>query len=153
VADVMTSPVVTATPDATIEDVARLMIERNIGSVVITDAMGSPVGIVTETDFEVADDPIPFTFLKWPRVLGKYVWSGESLEGIYREMRERHVDSVMSSPVEAVDVNASLWQAVQLMVLRDIKRVPVLDGQRLVGIVSQHDLLNCLLDESGHAGT
>jgi CBS domain-containing protein len=147
----MTSPVVTAAPDATVEEVARLMVERNVGSVVITDAAGSPVGIVTETDFEVADHPIPFTFFKWPHVLGKYVWSEESLEEIYRETRERHIDSVMSSPVETVEADASLWRAVQLMVLRDIKRVPILDEGRLVGIVSQHDLLKCLLDEEEEA--
>ena len=148
VRDVMTSPVVTAGPDATVRELARLMIDRNIGSIVITDDAGEILGIVTETDFETTDEPVPKTFLKWPRLLGRHVWSEESLEEVYAEARNRTAASVMSSPVETVDADAEVWQATETMMQRELKHLPVTEGSRLVGIVSRHDLLKCLLPET-----
>ena len=146
VRDVMTAPVVTATPSATLEDVARLMLAERIGSVVIV-APGEPwrpVGIVTETDFDVADEPIPFTFFRWPKLLGSSVWSESSLEDVYERARGRHAESIMTTPVATIDAEAPLFRAVELMLAREVKRLPVVRGDRLVGIVTRHDLLKCL---------
>ncbi len=146
VRDVMSSPVVTALPTATLEELARLMLDERVGSVVIVDPddPGRPVGIVTETDFEVVDRPVPFTFFKWPSVFGRAVWSEESLEEVYAVARSRSAESVMSKPVATVADEAELWDAVKVMVADDVKRVPVLGDGSLVGIVTRHDLLKCL---------
>lgn len=150
VRDVMTESVVTAAPDATLEELARLMLDAKVGSVVIVDG-GTPVGMVTERDFEVGDEPIPFTLFRWPRVLGKYVWSERSLEEVYALARERTAESVMSRPLITVDADALLWEAVELMVEHDVKRLPAVREGRLAGIVSRHDLLKCLLAEAKSA--
>lgn len=148
VRDVMSSPVATIHPSATVADAARVMVERRLGSVVVVpeDADGTPVGIVTETDFEVADDPIPFTFFKWPAVFGNFVWSEESMEELYEKARSRSIESVMSAPVVTVGADDELFAAVEKMMKHEVNRLPVLEGGRLVGIVSRHDLLKCLLD-------
>lgn len=145
--EVMTAPVVTASPGATLEELAALMLDAKVGSVVIVDGE-VPVGIVTETDFEVADEPIPFTVFRWPRVLGKYVWSERSLEGVYALARQCTAETVMSRPLVTVGADALLWEAVELMVNNHVNRLPVVDEGRLVGIVSRHDLLKCFLAEA-----
>lgn len=147
VRDAMSTPVVTARPDTTLEELARLMLDERVGSVVIVDPADRerPVGVVTETDFDVAADPVPLTFFKWPSVLGRPVWDESSLEDVYTRARRRTADSIMTSPVVTVPEDAELWEAVETMVRHDVKRVPVLREGRLVGIVTRHDLLKCLV--------
>lgn len=142
----MTSPAVTAAPDATLAELARLMLAERVGSVVIVDPAdrGTPVGIVTETDFAVADDPAPFTFFKWPSALGAYVWSEESMERVYEEAQTETAASVMSAPVVTVEAETELWEGVRAMIDAEVKRVPVLADGRLAGVLARHDLLKCL---------
>jgi CBS domain-containing protein len=150
VRDAMSSPVVTVTPDATLEEVARRMLDDRVGCIVVVrpGAPEQPVGIVTETDFEVGDEPLPFTFFRWPRLFGKSVWSEGSLEDVYALARSRPVEAIMTSPVTTVAPDAPLWEAVETMVHGDFKRVPVVSDGRLVGIVTRHDLLKCLVPDA-----
>lgn len=145
VRDVMSRPAVTATPETTVREVARLMIERNVGSVVILDADGQIAGIVTETDFEVSDEPVADTTFRWPRFLGKHVWSEGSLEEVYAEAAQQPAGSVMTAPVETIDAGTELWEAVRALTEKGHRRLPVLDRGQLVGVVSQTDLVKLLL--------
>ena len=146
--DVMTTPVLTARPDTTVRELAGLMVDHGVGSIVITNEADGILGIVTETDFEVTDDPVPDTFLKWPRLLGRHVWSEESLEEVYAEARNRTAESVMSAPVETVDLDTELWQATERMLEKGIKHLVVVEEGRLAGIATRHDLLKALLATS-----
>ena len=143
----MTAPVVTASPAATLEEVAERMLAAKVGCIVIVNESepGTTAGIVTETDFEVTDEPIPFTFFHWPRLFGKYVWSDQSLESLYALARSRTAESIMSAPVHTIGEHEDLWAAVRVMVANDVKRVPVVRDGVLVGIVTRHDLLKCLV--------
>jgi CBS domain-containing protein len=145
VGDVMTTSVVTADRGTTVHELARLMVERGVGSVVITDDRGAVVGIVTETDFELTDEPVPDTYFRWPHLLGRHVWSEESLEEAYAEARGRQAASLMSSPVTTVAPGVELRQAAETMMQRDVKHLPVVEDGVLVGIVSRHDLLKGLV--------
>ncbi|MFO7573413.1 MAG: universal stress protein [Gaiellaceae bacterium] len=150
VRDVMTRPAVTAGPETSVRELARLMVDRKVGSVVVVDASEAIAGIVTETDFEISDEPVQDTTFKWPRFLGRHVWSGGSLEEVFAEIGNEQADSIMTSPVETVDAGTELWEAVRTLTESGHKRLPVLDGGQLVGVVSQHDLLKVLL--AGPAG-
>ena len=145
VRDVMSRPAITASLDVTVGDIARLMIDHGVGSIVVLGTDGRIAGIVTETDFEVSDDPVPDTRFRWPRFLGKLVWSEQSLEEVYAEAAALRVESIMTSPVETVDAGAELWDAVRTLTAKGHKRLPVLDGGQLVGVVSQSDLVKFLL--------
>jgi CBS domain-containing protein len=145
VRDVMSRPAVTATPETSVRDIARLMLERGVGSVVIVDEDGGIAGIVTETDFEISDEPVADTAFRWPRFLGKHVWSERSLEEVYAEAAAQPAAAIMTSPVETVDAGTELWEAVRALMETGHKRLPVLDGGQLVGVVSQTDLVKLLL--------
>jgi CBS domain-containing protein len=145
VRDVMSRPVVTAAPETTVRDIARLMVERSVGSVVIVDGDGQIAGIVTETDFEISDEPVADTAFRWPRFLGKHVWSEASLEEVYAEAGAQRADAIMTTPVETIDAATELWDAVRALMEKGHRRLPVLDGGQLVGVVSQTDLVKLLL--------
>jgi len=112
--EVMTESVVVASGEATVREVAELMRERGVGSVVLVDG-DAPVGILTDRDLAV------------------------SVLADGRDPADRAADHA-SRPVVTVNPGASLEDAAELMVGHGIRRLPVLDGDRLTGIVTLDDL-------------
>ena len=113
--DVMTEEVVTAAPTATVRDVAELMRERNVGSVVIVDD-AAPVGFITDRDLAV------------------------SVVADGRDPEEPAIGHA-STPVVTGSLAMNVTQAAELMTSHGIRRLPVLDGERLTGIVTLDDLV------------
>jgi CBS domain-containing protein len=116
VRDIMVSPPVTAAPDLSILDAARLMRERNIGSLIVGDA-ARPMGIVTERD-----------------LVGKVVAEG-------RDPRATRLGDLMSSPLLTVPPTMDVMDAARAMARHHVRRLPVLNGSRLLGIVTERDIL------------
>jgi CBS domain-containing protein len=110
----MTHQVVTAPPDATLADVGGLMRDRNVGSVVIVEG-GRPVAMITDRDvaLAVAADGVPAT-----------------------DAAARHA----SRPIVCGDLGMDVEEAAALMVQNRIRRLPVMDGPGLAGIVTLDDL-------------
>ena len=113
--DVMTEGVVSAAPTATVRQVAELMRERNVGSVVLVDEDGAICGFVTDRDLAL----------------------GALTDG--RDPGDP-VEAHASSPVVTAEPRMGVEEAAELMVRHGIRRLPVLDGGRLTGIVTLDDL-------------
>ena len=111
----MTEGVVSATPTATVRQVAELMRERNVGSVVLVDDAGAICGFVTDRDLAL----------------------GALTDG--RDPSDP-VEAHASSPVVTAEPGMDVEAAAELMVRHGIRRLPVLDGERLTGIVTLDDL-------------
>ena len=119
VADVMSRNVATASPDALVISAAKVMAEKKISCLVVMDHQ-DVAGILTETD-----------------VLRRVVRNGQNF---YRTK----LAQIMSSPVETVSSDLSVLDASEIMGEKHIKRLPVLEGGKLVGIVTQTDLVQAL---------
>jgi CBS domain-containing protein len=113
--DVMTEGVVTASPSSTARQVAELMRERNVGSVVLVDEQGAIAGFVTDRDL----------------ALGALTDGRDSNDPV-----EAHA----SSPVVTGEPSMDVEQAAELMVRHGIRRLPIVDRGRLTGIVTLDDL-------------
>ncbi|MEM1942902.1 MAG: CBS domain-containing protein [Candidatus Caldarchaeum sp.] len=125
VGDVMTANVLTASPDDTVYRVASLMASRGVGScVVVRD--DKPVGIVTERD-----------------IVRRLVAAGLSPKRV-------KVGEIMSSPVIVVGEKTNLDEAAAVMARNRIRRLVVVRGEEVVGIVSVTDLIRSA--EAGQAG-
>jgi CBS domain-containing protein len=114
IGEVMTQPVVTADAATSLGQVAELMRDRNVGSVVVCEH-GRPLGVVTDRDVALA-----------------VVADGA-------ERSERAGDHA-SRPLVTGEVEMELEEAAALMVQNRIRRLPVLDGDDLAGIVTIDDL-------------
>lgn len=110
----MTESVVTAEPGTSVREIAELMRERNVGSVVLVED-GRLVGFITDRDLAV------------------------SVLADARDPSDRAADHA-SSPVVVAAPGMSVEQAAELMVNHGVRRLPVLDGERLTGIVTLDDL-------------
>jgi CBS domain-containing protein len=143
VADVMSKPAITVTPDATILDAARLMLQHHISGLPVVDAGGAVVGIVSEGDLlHRSETGTERLRSRWLELLV----SPGRLARDYVHTHARKVSEVMTAEVASVSPSDDLARVVELMEARRVKRLPVLEAGRLVGIVSRANLVRALLD-------
>ena len=132
VREVMVEDVETIRPTASAREAAERLFDAGIGSLVVVDEVGAPLGIVTDCDVTQlvaeAGDPAATT-----------------------------VESFMAAPVVTTTADATIEEAAATMRSETIKRLPVVDGDAVVGIVTTTDLSNYLphliqLGREGHRG-
>ena len=109
-------------PDHSVFDAARYMAERNVGAVCILDA-NRLVGIVSERD-----------------MMNRVIAAG-------RDPKATRVRDVMTAKPIVVDASESTEKCLKVMQQAKIRHLPVIDGDRLVGVISLRDLLQVDLDE------
>jgi CBS domain-containing protein len=114
ISDVMTQGVVTAATGDSLQRVGELMRDRNVGSVVVCDG-GRPVGVITDRDLALA-------------VVADGVDASDQ------------AGDHASRPLVSGQIEMEIQEAVALMVQHHIRRLPVTDGDELVGIVTIDDL-------------
>jgi CBS domain-containing protein len=139
--DVMTSPVMTIEPDVDVLQAVRVMLQRRVSGLPVVDKNGRLVGVVTEGDFLRRAET--GTQRRRPRWLEFLVGPGRLAED-YARAHARKVTDVMTADPITVDEDASLDDIVKLMEKRQIKRIPVVRGSNVVGIVSRANLLHAL---------
>lgn len=140
-ADVMRHRVVTATPETSVADAARLMLDHGISGLPVVDKAGAVVGMVTEGDLLRRAET--GTGKRRPHWL-EFVLGPGPLALDYVREHGRKVGEIMTRRVIAVTPETPLEEVVGLMEKRHVKRLPVLDGGRLAGIVSRASLLPVL---------
>ena len=146
-ADVMSRSVLSVTPNASLVEAIRLMLGNHISGLPVIDEAGQLVGILTEGDLLRRGET--GTERHRPRWLEILMGPGR-LASEYVRTHGRKVDDIMTREPVSVALEAPLDEIVELMERHRIKRVPVIDRDKLVGIVSRADLLRALahrLDE------
>jgi CBS domain-containing protein len=139
--DVMARHVITAEPEMTVKEVAKLMINNRISGVPIVDRDRRLVGIVTEGDLlRRAETGTERKRSRW----SNWFAPNSQLAAEYIKTHASRVADMMTRDVVSVTKLAPLGEIADLMEERCIKRVPVLHDGELVGIVSRADLLRVL---------
>jgi len=138
---IMTKDVITVSPHATIEDAARIMLQTHISGLPVMNGAGQLVGIVSESDFlrrgEIG------TGRKRPAWLQFFLGPGKAASEFVRE-RGRRVEDVMTPDPITVGEETTLEELVRLMEKNDIKRLPVMSGKMLKGIVTRSNVLQAV---------
>ena len=120
VKEVMSKSIVSVDTSVTATDAAKMMEDTGVGAVVVLDK-NMPIGIVTERDFA-----IKITAHSYPI--------------------DTPVRRIMSSPLIFIDPNSDLWAASDLMSTRKVKKLPVIDEDKVVGIITSSDLVKHIAD-------
>lgn len=140
-ADIMTPRIITVSADATIAEAIRLMLQNRISGLPVVDAAGDLVGLVTEGDFlRRAEDNTEKHRPHWL----EFVLGPGRLAGEYARSHGRKVGEVMSTDAITAQENTPVEEIVRLMETKHIKRVPIVRGKKVVGIVSRANLLHVL---------
>lgn len=144
VSDIMSSPVFSIKQDATVEDAAKLMCDKNVSALPVVDGDNKVVGILTESDFVGKDANIPHALASIKQLFGS-VHNFTDVERIYKDTKTKTVDKVMSKNVKTIESSADINSLVSLMANSERKRVPVVEGGVLKGMVTRKDLVKAFL--------
>jgi CBS domain-containing protein len=139
--DVMTRNVISVLPDSTIAEAVELMLSHGISGLLVVDAGGTLRGIVTEGDLLHRDELGTGRHRSWWLRL---IASPGRQAADFTRTHGRKVADVMTRDVISVNADAPVTDIVELMEEHRVKRVPVIDGDRVVGVVSRADLLRAL---------
>ena len=147
--EVMTRNVITVGPEASVANAIRLMLDNNVSGLPVL-ADGKVIGILTEGDLLRRSET--GTERHRPRWLEILMGPGR-MAGEYVRTHGRKVGEIMTTDLISVAGDTPLDEVVGLMERRRIKRVPVIEGDLLVGVISRADLLGSLLRalEAHHA--
>ena len=138
---IMTRSVITIAPDATILEAAKTMLQHHVSGLPVVDAAGALVGIVSEGDF-IRRSEIG-TQRKRGRWLKFLLGAGATATDYVRE-NGRKVSEVMTVEPITVGEDATLEDIVNTMETNHVKRLPVMENGKLVGIVSRANLLQAV---------
>ena len=140
---IMTRQVITVAAGAAIVEAANTMLQNHISGLPVTDEAGKLVGIVSQGDFirraEIG------TQRKRGRWLKLLLGPGKAASDFVHE-RGRKVGEIMTLDPCTVTEDATLEDVVQLMEQKNVKRLPVLRGDQLVGIVTRSNLLQAVAE-------
>jgi CBS domain-containing protein len=140
--DVMTRDVISIAPDATVLQAARLMLQHHISGLPVVDKDGKLVGVLSEGDFLRRHETR--TEHKRSRWL-EFLMGPGRIAAEYSHSHGSKVSEVMTADVHTVDEVTALEDIVELMERKRIKRVPVVCGGQLVGIVTRSNLMHAMV--------
>lgn len=140
--DVMTRDVISIAPDATILQAARLMLQHHISGLPVVDRDGNLVGVLSEGDFLRRHETR--TEVKRSRWL-EFLMGPGRIAAEYSHSHGSKVSEVMTTNVQTVTNDTALEDIVELMERKRIKRVPVMCGSQLVGIVTRSNLMHAMV--------
>jgi CBS domain-containing protein len=137
-ADVMTHDVITVSPEDLVQDVARTLLKHRISGVPVVDKQGKIVGVVSEGDLMRRAETDTDAQRSW--WLRAFI-GPETLANDYVRSHARRVSDIMTTRVLTAGPDASLRDIAAMMERNRIKRLPIVDGGKLVGIVSRANLM------------
>lgn len=132
--DVMTMGAATVKPSATLAEAARLMIEHRISGLPVVAEGGQLVGIISEGDFLRRKEG---ERMQWTEA---FLSDGNNIG----DLSSRRVEDIMSKDPTSAGVKTPLAEIVDAMERHNVKRLPIVDNGRVVGIVSRANLLLAL---------
>ncbi len=138
--DVMTTGAATIKPGATLAEAVRLMIEHRISGLPVVDDGGKLIGIISEGDFLRRKDG---DRMRW---IEAFLGDGARIG----DLNSRRVEEIMSKEPVSAGVETPLTEIVDAMEQNNVKRIPIVDDGRVIGIVSRANLLLALLRKANN---
>jgi len=140
--DVMTTSVIFATPEMSVRDAAGMLANHSISAMPVTDANGQLIGIISEGDLLHRSEL--GTGVRRRAWWLQFLASTRELASEYVKEHGRTVEDVMTTEVISVDEDTPLAEVAELLERHRIKRVPVLKGGKVTGVVSRANLVRAL---------
>jgi CBS-domain-containing membrane protein len=142
--EIMTREVCTVREETDIKELANLFVEHNYKTLPVVDDAGRLVGIVSQTDLIEQDKPLHI-----PTVISLFDWviyleSPKVFTDEVRKVSARKVGEICAREVITCAPDTPVEEVASLMVEHKVHLLPVLDGDRLVGVVARFDLIRSL---------
>ena len=138
--DIMTKEVITVDPETSVEEATELMSHYNVSGLPVLEN-DKLVGIVTEKDLIVKDKKLHFP--EYINLIGGiiYLESYKKFKEEFKKYIAVKVNDLMTEQVETINPDTPISEIIELMSKEEVNRLPVLDGDELIGIVTRGDLI------------
>jgi CBS domain-containing protein len=142
--DIMTREIHSVTPETTVEEVARQFMATGVSAMPVVDAEGRLEGIVSETDLIAQDRP-----LHLPTVISLFDWviyleSEDRFREQVEKLTARKVGEICTREVTTCSPDATVQEIATLMVEKGVHLLPVLEDDRVVGVVARLDIIRSM---------
>ena len=146
VSEYMDPDPVTVAPDATVEDVARVLGEQELHGVPVVDDAGRVVGIVTENDLVIGDEEGDLHIPHYIELFGGLVFLEpfRRFEQRLKKAVAATAEQMMTADPRTVGPDDDVEDAAHVIVETGHNRIPVVDAGRLVGVISRADVVRAL---------
>jgi CBS domain-containing protein len=143
--DIMTEKVVTVTPQTTVGQLAKLLMENNINGAPVVDSDNNLIGVVTENDliYQQKKVHIPTVINILDSVI--YLESPERMKEEMKKITGLTVEEIYTKKVKTVDRETSLEEIATIMAEKKIHTIPVVEGNQLVGVIGRGDIIKTLI--------
>ncbi len=143
--DIMTKKVITVSKDATLAELAKLLMKNKISGVPVVDKEKKLAGIVSEADIIVKKSSLPIPLSFSFAFLDKY----ESYTKSTKDFLGIKVEEIMSADVKTAREDMTVSKVVNIMINNNINRLPVLNSDgKLAGIITRADIMKSMIRES-----
>lgn len=158
-------PAVLVRQDTTLQEIARLMLERDVDSMVVVAADGAVRGVVTDRDLTLNQRNLRLAAIQLPRLNGHWVTSCDAVDAACVAATTMTAEEVMDTRLTTANVVEPIGTVVERMVRRDANYALVLQDADVVGLLGRRDLLRLVAgqvesrsvsapnDGSGHSPT
>ncbi len=146
VREIMSSPAITVRPETDIRSVARVMLQHQISGVPVVDETGALLGTITEMELIARNAPVQEPH--YLAVLSAMIPLNLNEVREYREQMRQvlaiRADELMTDEIETVTPDDDVTEALELMLDPETIMLPVLEGKKLVGVVTRTDLVQLI---------
>ncbi len=147
VQDVMTKAVITVKADDRIPQIAKLLTENHIAGAPVVDEEGKLIGVVTEGDLlhKETNPRLP----DFVGILGAIIYYRgiKRYNDDFRKLLAVTAREIMTAKVITIGKEATIEEAAEIMLASSVKRLPVMDGDKMLGIISRSDIVKTLIEE------
>jgi CBS-domain-containing membrane protein len=142
--DIMTTEVMTVSPQTTVLDLARLLAEHKINGAPVVDDNGRLVGVVTQSN--LIDRVKKFELPHVVTILDAHFYL--ELPGTFKKNLEKLVGNlvsdIMAAPPVTITADVQVDEIASIMARRQVHTLPVLDGDKIIGIIGKIDIIRAL---------
>ncbi len=146
VSQVMRTPVVVVHEDTSLEEAARVMLEHDLRGIPVVDEQGKICGFLSVSDFMAKDKSFVFARFSAPQLFGQWL-PVDGIEKLYEEARTKTVGEIMSRSVVKVTEDDTIEEVIELLLYRELNRIPVVRDDVPVGIIARYDLLKLIVEK------
>ena len=146
VREIMSSPAITVGPTAKIREVARLMREHVISGVPVVDGDGTLLGVITEMELIARNAPVhePHYLAVLSALIPVNLEETRQYKEQLRQALAISAADLMRDDVEVIDADASIEDTLEAMRNPEVTMLPVLEGERVIGVVTRTDLVRLI---------
>jgi len=143
--DIMTTDVITAEESMSVKDLAKLLYQNKISGVPVFNDKGQVIGVATESDLIDQNKKVHIPTVV--AILDSFVFleNPEKLEKDIKKMAATNVGDICSHELVSVQPDTPLDEVATLMAERQVHTLPVMDGEKLVGVIGKTDIIRTLV--------